>query len=213
MKPREKLKEYGIHALSDNELIALILGHGTKKENIFDCSKRILEQFDHNELVNLDKIEDFRKNFSLGNTQSAQLMAVFELGKRFFRSSVDEKYIRTPEQVYEHLKKMENLQKEHCIGLYLNARYRLIYEETLCIGGLNAISIHPREVLKPAIEHNAYAIIIAHNHPSGDPNPSEEDLKATKYLEQTSEIMNIPLLDHIIIGKNSYKSLHEAKNR
>lgn len=212
MKPREKLKEYGIHALSDDELIALILGHGTKKEDIFQCAKRILEQFDHNELVNMDKIEDFMKNFRLGYAQSAQLIGTFELGKRFFKTNDEEKYLRTPEEVYRHLKNMENLQKEHVIGLYLNARYKLIYEETLSIGGLNSINIHPREVFKPAVEHNAYAIIVAHNHPSGDPNPSQEDIRTTNHLNKASELMNIPLLDHVIIGKNGYKSLHEAKN-
>ena len=105
---------------------------------------------------------------------------------------------------------MENLQKEHVRALYLDSRYKLIYEETLSIGGLNTNSIHPREVFKPAIEHNAYALILIHNHPSGDPNPSAEDLATTAMLTQAAELLSIPLLDHVIIGKNSFKSAKTA---
>ncbi len=207
MKPREKLQAYGIQNLSDDELIALILGKGNKKENIFQLARRILEQFDHDELINMDKIDDFMKNFRLGYAQSAQLIAAFEIGKRFFKSPNSTTHFRTADQVYEYAKNMENLQKEHVRGLYLDARYKLIYEETLSIGGLNTNLLHPREIFKPAIEHNAYALILLHNHPSGDPTPSSEDQASTDKLVQAAEILHIPLLDHLIIGKNSYKRL------
>ncbi len=208
MKPREKLKECGIKSLSDDELIALILGKGTKKEDIFSCAKRILEKFDHDELVNMDEPEDFMKNFRLGYAQSCQLIAVFEIGKRFFNQRHDNAYFRTSEQVYAYVKNMQYLQKEHIRGLYLDARYKLIHEETLSIGGLNANLLHPRDVFRPALYHNAYAVILVHNHPSGDPTPSREDSMTTVELEKVAEIMHIPLLDHIVVGKNSYESLH-----
>lgn len=207
MKPREKLQEYGIQSLSDDELVALILGKGTKRENIFLMSRRILEKFDHDELVNMNDIDSFMRNFHLGHAQSAQLIASFELGKRFFGAPEKNVYFRTSGRVYEYVKHMENLRKEHIRGLYLDARYKLIHEETLCIGGLNANLIHPRDVFRPAFEHNAYALILVHNHPSGDPEPSEEDKTTTSSLSQAAEILHIPFLDHIIIGKSSYRSL------
>jgi DNA repair protein RadC len=207
MKPREKLIEYGISNLSDDELIAIILGKGTKKETVFQTSKRLLEQFDHSELINIRKIDDFMKNFNVSYVKSAQLIATFELGKRFFKNKNKNHYFRSSEQVYEYVKEMEHLQKEHVKGLYLDTHYKLIYEETVSIGGLNANILHPREVFQPALEHNAYALIIVHNHPSGDPTPSHEDRKTTNILQSAAEILHIPLLDHIIIGKNCYKSL------
>lgn len=207
MKPREKLRECGVQSLSDDDLIALILGRGTKKENIFQCAGRILQQFDHEELLNTGNIDQFMKHFQMGYVQSAQLIATFELGRRFYKIQSKNLYFRTSEQVYGYVKDMENLQKEHIRGLYLDTRYKLIYQETLSIGGLNANLLHPREVFHPAIEHNAYAVILVHNHPSGDPEPSQEDLSTTKILVEASNILNIPLLDHIIVGKNRYKSL------
>lgn len=210
MKPREKLQECGIRHLSDDELIALILGKGSRKENIFQLSRRILEKFDHDELVNMDDIGKFMKNFHLGFAQSAQLIGAFELGKRFFKVQNNQVHFRTSEQVYGYVKHMEILQKEHVRGLYLDVRYKLIYEETLSIGGLNSNHLHAREVFRPAIEHNAYALILVHNHPSGDPSPSEEDKAVTASLAQAAEILHIPLLDHIIVGKRAYESLKTA---
>ncbi len=207
MKPREKLQEYGIQKLSDDELIALILARGTKKESIFACARRILEQFDHDELTGIKTVPEFMVNFGTGYMQSVQLIAVFELGKRFFRAQNGIKYFRTSEDVYDYVKPMEKLPKEHVKGLYLDTRYKLIYEEVLSIGGLNANLLHPREVFRPALEHNAYAVILVHNHPSGDPTPSDEDKNTTKLLNEAANILHIPLLDHLIVGKACYKSL------
>lgn len=210
MKPREKLKEKGIKNLRDDELVALIMGRGNKKENVFQCSRRILERFDHEELANTHDIGVFRRTFGTGPVQSAQLMATFELGRRFFQPHGRNICFRTSEQVYRYAKNMEDLRKEHLKGLYLDARYRLVYEETLTIGGLNSVLLHPREVFRPALEHNAYAIILVHNHPSGDPNPSANDRTTMEKLIQVSEIVQIPLLDHLIIGKGAYISLKKA---
>ena len=207
MKPREKLQECGIQKLSDDELIALILARGTKKESIFACARRILEQFDHDELTGIKTVPEFMVNFGTGYMQSVQLIAVFELGKRFFRAQNGIKYFRTSEDVYDYVKPMEKLPKEHVKGLYLDTRYKLIYEEVLSIGGLNANLLHPREVFRPALEHNAYAVILVHNHPSGDPTPSDEDKNTTKLLNEAANILHIPLLDHLIVGKACYKSL------
>lgn len=119
-------------------------------------------------------------------------------------------YFRNAEQVYQYVKNMEYLQKEHVLGLYLDSRYKLIYEETISIGSLNTNTLHPREIFKPAIEHNAYAIILVHNHPSGDPTPSTEDLITTQKLTKAAELLQIPLLDHLIIAKNGYRSIKKG---
>lgn len=207
MKPREKLKEKSIKVLDDDELIALILGRGNKKESVFQCARRILERFDHEEIANTHDVNVFSRTFGTGPVQSAQMMAAFELGRRFFQRQGRDICFRTSEQVYQYAKNMESLRKEHLKGLYLDSRYRLVYEETLSIGGLNSVLLHPREVFRPAFEHNAYAVILVHNHPTGDPNPSDDDRTTMEKLMQASEIVQIPLLDHIIIGKTAYKSL------
>lgn len=207
MKPREKLREKGAQNLHDDELLALILGRGTRKENVFQCASRILKKFDHEELVNTIDIDRFREIFGTGAVQSAQLIAAFELGKRFFRQMRRNICFRSPDQVYRYVRGMEDLRKEHLKGLYLDARYRLVYEETLSIGGLNSVLLHPREVFRPALEHNAYAVILVHNHPSGDPAPSKDDQTAMEKLLMAAEIIQIPLLDHLVIGKGAYLSL------
>lgn len=207
MKPREKLQEYGIQRLSDDELIALILGKGTKKESIFAMAKRLLERFNHDELTGIKTVPEFMENFHTGYVQSVQLIAVFELGKRFYEVHGGAKYFRTAADVYDYVRQMEKLPKEHVKGLYLDTRYKLIHEEVLSIGGLNANLLHPREVFQPALEHNAYAVILVHNHPSGDPTPSSEDKKTTKLLNDAADVLHIPLLDHLIVGKGCYKSL------
>lgn len=207
MKPREKLEQQSIAKLADHELFALILGHGTKKEDIFRMSERILQKFDHDELVNTMNIEKFSEIYHLGKVQSSRLMAVFEIGKRFFYLAGKTWIFRNSDQVFEYLQPMRELQKEHLRGLYLDARYKLIHEETLTIGGLHALQIHPRDIFRPAIEYSAYAIILAHNHPSGDTNPSKEDRRTAQKITEASELLQIPVLDHLVIGKNGYTSL------
>jgi len=111
--------------------------------------------------------------------------------------------------VYQYLKPMRSLKKEHFHGLYLDSRNKLVYDEVISIGSLTANIIHPREVFRPAIEHSAAAVIVAHNHPSGDPHPSEHDLRVTARLKSAGELLNIPLLDHLIIADEGFVSLKE----
>lgn len=117
--------------------------------------------------------------------------------------------ISKPSDVFQYLKTMRSLKKEHLHGLYLDCRNRVIYDEVISIGTLTSNIVHPREVFRPAIEHSAAAVIVAHNHPSGDPHPSEEDIKATGRLKEAGKILSIPLLDHVIIADEGYYSLQE----
>jgi len=212
MLPREKLIKQPINTLEDHELITLILEKGTKKENVFNTSKRILKKYDREELKNETNLNKFKTNFKLGTAQSAKLMACIELGKRLFKKTQQNKYIQSYEDIYETVKNMQYLKKEYVRALYLNTRNKIIHDEIISIGSIDMNIIHPRELFKPAIEHSAYSIIMIHNHPSGNPSPSQADIEITKKIKQTGEIIQIPLTDHIIIGQNTYYSFVKSNN-
>lgn len=135
-------------------------------------------------------------------------MACVELGKRLFQKPSSMRQIKTVDDLYQIVMNMRFLKKEYVRGLYVNTRNRIIHDEVISIGSLDANILHPREIFRPAIEYGAYAIIIAHNHPSGDPQPSPSDLKVTQKLSQIAQLLQIPLLDHIIVGEEGYFSFN-----
>lgn len=140
--------------------------------------------------------------------KASQIIASVELGRRMFAAKRGLPiYVKTDDQAFEYLKSIGNLEKEHLRGLYLNSRYQVVHDEIISIGTLTANLIHPREVFLPAIEHGAVAVIIAHNHPSGDLTPTKEDLEVTKQLKAAGQIMGVELLDHLIIIKDGYLSI------
>ncbi len=146
----------------------------------------------------------------LPKVKACQLVACFELGRRFFLENTGRwPTIRGAEDVYEHLKELRGFKKEVLRGLYLNSRNKLIHDEVISIGTLNANLAHPREVFQPAIEFSAAAVIVAHNHPTGDVEISSDDKKTTQALRAAGEILGIPLIDHVIIGAKSFASLKE----
>ena len=208
-QPREKLALSNPSELEDKELLAIILGHGTKKESVFAISERLLKCFDQEELLNIKNVEYFRRNFQLSEYQACQLIATFEIGKRFFSKNLPISTVRTAEQAYELTKNMKYLRKEYLRGLYVNTRYQLIHDEILTIGSLDGNITHPREVFRPAIEYGAYGVILAHNHPSQDYTPSQNDVEITQKLTKIGELLQIPLLDHLIIGEKGYSSLYK----
>jgi len=207
MKPREKLAISGPRSLNDQELLSLLLGHGSKKENVFQISKRLFENFEYEEILNASDPKDLRKTLQLGLNQACKLMAAVELGKRFFGTPKSQKNIRNTEEAYSLLKNMQFLQKEYVRGLYLNSRYRIIHDEIISIGSLDGNILHPREVFRPAIEYGAFGFILAHNHPSGDSQPSDADLKITQKLFKLGNELHIPLFDHLVIGESSFTSI------
>ncbi len=208
MKPREKLCELGPSALEDHELLSIILARGTKKENIFQTCKRLLAGFARDDLIQEKNVPEMSRSLKIGFVQTCQLVACFELGRRFFGQNIANKRLQSADEAYVYVKNMQYLQKEHLRGIYINSRHRVIHDEVITIGSLDANIIHPREVFRPAIEHGAYAIILAHNHPSGDPQPSAADIAVTKKLQETGELIQIPLIDHLVIGNNSYTSIN-----
>jgi len=209
LKPREKLKQYGPKALEDDELLAIILAKGNRRENVFQLSKRLLKGFAREGLLNGQKIADVQEEFGIGFVQACQIIASFELGKRFYANEPPGQRIQSMEEAYNIVKNMQYLHKEYLRGLYINSRHKLIHDEIITIGSLDSNIIHPREVFRPAIEYGAYAVILAHNHPSGESNPSPTDIETTQKLQKIGELIQIPLLDHIVVGKEAYTSINK----
>lgn len=200
----------GPGALSDAELLAIIMGGGTYKENVLNMAKRLLKKYNLKALSQT-RVSELKKIFGIGEAKACQIIAAFELGKRL-AAYTDGPFptIENAEDVARLCSpKMRDLKKEHLQALCLNSRKRLIKNETISIGSLDTNVIHPREVFKSAVIEGAAAIILVHNHPSGDPTPSEEDIGITKQIAEAGKVMGIELLDHVIISSGGFVSLME----
>lgn len=209
-RPREKLIKYGPDALKNSELLAIILNTGYKELNVLELSRMIIKDYGNKAIALEKNVGRLMQALNLPQVKACQIVATFELGRRFFLEDKGRiPTIKGPEDVYKHLSEMKKLQKEHFRGLYLNTRNRLIHDEIISMGTLNLSLIQPREVFRPAIEYSAAALIIAHNHPSGDPEPSEDDIKVTQQIVEVGKLMQIDVLDHVIIGEAKFVSLRE----
>lgn len=206
-RPREKLIHYGPEKLSNSELLAIILRSGTKTENVIELSNKVLKRFGANELPNLN-FSDLKDYPGLGPAKACEIIACFELGKRLLKDKKAEIYLK-PEDVWEELRDLRANKKEHFVIFFLDSRNQEIKREIISIGSLNANLVHPREVFEPAVRNLAAQIILAHNHPSGDPEASEDDLIITKRLVETGKILGIEVIDHIIVTKDSFFSFKE----
>lgn len=209
--PREKMIEKGVENLKDYELMAILLRTGLKGKNVLEVSKEILRKFPTKKLLALD-LKSLSKIKGIGMGKACLLLSAFELTKRAL--AVEENclpVISSAKEAVAQLQELRTAKKEHLAVLYLDARNQLIHKENISIGTLNANLVHPREVFKPGIDHLAASIIIAHNHPSGGAEPSDNDLTTTNRLKEAGKIIGIELLDHIIITKTSFFSLKERK--
>lgn len=208
-RPRERLEKVGAEALRKDELLALIFRTGFKGKNVLEVARSVLKRYPKDELIKVD-YEELKKLRGVGPTRAAQLVAGFELAKRMLIEP-EEKVIQTPEDVYKFVPEIRKARKEHFIAIYLNTRNVVIRKETISIGTLNANLVHPREVFQPAVEESAANVILVHNHPSGDPEPSEDDLEITKRLIESGKILGIEITDHIIVTNNRFFSFKEQK--
>ncbi|MCK5762061.1 MAG: DNA repair protein RadC [Candidatus Izimaplasma sp.] len=210
-RPRERFLKYPATTIANHELIAIILRTGSKQESVLELSKRVLYKYDSLKELSNAPIKDLMKIRGIGTSKAIELLAAFELGKRVLKENfISQVQLHSPESIYLYLKDdMEMKNQEHFIALYLNTKGELVKKETLFIGSLNSSLIHPRELFKHAVLNSAASIIVSHNHPSGDPTPSVQDIEITKMLHKNSIMMDIELLDHIIIGKDRYYSFKE----
>lgn len=209
-KPREKLLSVGPSNLTHAELLAILLGVGTRKEEVFTMSHRILREYGERAITNERNPQRLADALQIPVAKACQIVASFELGRRFYQRKAGKPIVvRTAKHAFEHLKSMGLLQKEQLRGLYLNSRYQVIHEEIISIGSVTANIVHPREVFQPALEYGAVAVIVAHNHPSGVVEPTKDDLAATAQLIAAGKVLGIDLLDHLIIADNRYISLIE----
>lgn len=206
-RPRERLLQYGAEALADYELIAIVLRTGTKDETVLEVARNLTMHFQSLNDLNDTTYLELQKINGIGMAKAIELLAIVELGKRIARPNRLNQVIATSNEAYFYLrKKMENLRQENLICIYLNSRYEVIADKTISMGTLDRTVFHPRDILNWALRYNAYAMIIAHNHPSGDPKPSENDYKMTKMLIESSKTMGVLFVDHLIIGKGRYFS-------
>jgi len=202
-----KLYEQGIDSLSVQELMSLIIGKSSASEDCYHVSERLIAEYGSKTALNMNVKELKEQGVTTG--AALRIVCAAELGKRFYEKNSNKILIRGPEDVYAYCNDMSRLNKEHFRVLCLNTKNYVIHDETVSIGHLSGALVHPREVFQPAVLNSASSIIIVHNHPSGDPEPSKSDDKITQMLKEAGNIMNIPLTDHCIIGEESYYSYND----
>lgn len=210
-RPRERLLAVGAENLSNQELLAILLGSGTKQESVMELAKHILMHFEGLKLLKDATIEELIAIKGIGYAKGILILAAIELGRRMHQYRPTENYtIRSPEDGADYIMEdMRLLKQEHFVALFLNTKNQVIHRQTIFIGSLNASIVHPREIFREAIKRSAASIIVAHNHPSGDPTPSQEDIQVTKRLADTGKLIGIEVLDHLIIGDGKFVSLKE----
>lgn len=208
-RPRERFLKHGPEALSDAELFAIILRTGNKEENVIDMSNRLIKEYGLNNLYDCSLIE-LQKIKGIGKAKAMQILAMAELGKRYSDSKKSRRFISSAKAVFDLMhEKLKDEKQEHFIVIHLNNRNYYIKEELITKGVLDASIIDAREVFKSAIRNSASRVILVHNHPSGDPKPSEEDIEVTKKLIDAGTLLGIKVLDHVIIGNGSWWSWRE----
>lgn len=204
-RPREKLEKYGPEKLSTSELLAILLRTGAKGQNVVELSKKIIKKFPNDSLSNAS-FSELKNIFGLGPAKASEILACLELGKRILKDKKAE-LILSPRDVWDNLHDVRDNKKEHFVVFYLDARNQKIQKEIISVGILNANLIHPREVFEPAIKCSAAQILISHNHPSGETQPSDDDINVTKRLIDAGKILGIEVVDHVIVSQNSFLSL------
>jgi DNA repair protein RadC len=206
-RPREKLLARGVSSLSDPELIAILLRTGLRGANAVEVGRQLLEKYKSLTGISRCSVKELREIPGIGATKALELVAAFELGQRLARETLSKQKLDSPELVSELVgPEMRRLRTESLRVILLDTRYRLLHIEEVSLGSLNESIAHPREIFRPALTYSAYAVIVVHNHPSGDASPSQTDHSLTRRLAEAAELLQIKLLDHIIIGAPSEES-------
>jgi len=209
-RPRERLQKFGVEALSAQEILALILGRGIAGESVMVTAQRLLSQFRSLKGIADASVEELSQLRGIGVAKASQIKAAFELANRLegYLEAGSKPLVKTPDDVVALIGgRLKRKKKEYFLALLLDTRSQLIKVSEISIGSLDTSIVHPREVFKEAISASAASCIFVHNHPSGDPEPSEDDIKLTKRLAEAGEIVGIDVLDHIIISDKKYLSI------
>jgi len=200
-RPRERLAAQGAGALSDAELVAILLRTGVEGANAVEVARQLIKKYGSLDALSRCSVKELAAIKGIGFAKGAQLAAAFGLGQRLAKEKRPEKKIDTPERVYELLgPEMRALHKEALRVVLLDTRYNHLRVEEVSLGSVNESIAHPRDVFRPALIYSAYAVVVVHNHPSGDPSPSQADHSLTRRLREAAELLQIKLLDHVIIG-------------
>ncbi len=207
MLPREKYLEKGIDNLTDMDIIAIIVGSGIKGKDFLSVSRSVISKMrkiakDGKEI----EISDIVQINGVGIVTAMRILCGIELGKRLYNlQKNDMALVRNSQEAYTALRDIGSRKQEHVVALFLNSRFEVLDRRVICIGSLDGVTVLPRDIIIPALELNASSVVVAHNHPSGDPTPSHEDIVITKRIQEGLELVGLNLLDHIIISKENWR--------
>jgi DNA repair protein RadC len=212
MRPREKLMLRGESTLSEAELLAIVLGGGTRNINAVDLATLLLSEYKNLRQLKEASLEELMEVKGIGPAKAVSIKAALELGRRAAIDAPTKMHIKSPEDAINaatgaNMEEMRYFDREHFRVMYLDRKGGLLVMEDVSVGGLHSSIVHPREVFKTAVKKSAASMILIHNHPSGDPTPSREDIDITNRLIEAGKLMGIEVLDHVIIGDNTYCSL------
>ncbi len=212
LRPRERLKRYGVSSLGDDELLAILLRCGTTSISVKDLSVEIVNKFEKINNLENATLEELTSIKGIKEAKAITILAAIELGKRVLRKEGHNIVINNNRIVYDLLKyDFINSYQESFVVLFLDTKNKLIKKEEIFKGTISSSTIHPREIFKLAVKHSAYSIIVVHNHPSGNSMPSQADIELTDKLMESGKLLGIPIIDHIIIGYNNFYSFYDKK--
>ncbi len=200
--PREKLIELGAEALNNSELLAVLLQFGTRSESVFSIAKRLDEDYGLGLLSSLRELDCAVEKYGLPRNKALQIIAALELGKRVYGTDPKNVFLNTPEKIFAFAKNMALFEKEYLKGVYLDSRLNIVAEEILAVGSINLVACPAKEVVMPSVRLNTPNLVLIHNHPSGDPTPSKQDVTFTAKVLEACDTLDIKMVDHVIIAKS-----------
>ncbi len=213
-KPREKLEKLGSKNLSDSELLSILLRVGSKNESVNELSTRILKENDGLKGLSELSLEKLCSIEGIKKSKATTILAAFEIGKRSIENKPKKLKLKNSDEIFTYYRNdFIGAKQEKFYALYFDTKMNLIKKVEIFIGSIDNVEVHPRDVFREAISLNATFIIVMHNHPSGDTNPSKEDMIMTNRLAQTGELIGIKVVDHIIISSDSYYSFYDIMNK